>query len=252
MNCQSVIASMGFRCRDIGGETLRIWSPFTYGNDGQRIGLYVEKTATGYRVTDNCEALRHASSMGINLTANKINAVRRSVGFEALVSDGGEISAYVTEEKIGQGVASVLNATLAVSHLEGHWAPKARADSFTKTVADVLESVLGERVARNVTVTGASGHQLELPLAVRLDSLTVYVQPIASTEQNTVDWKNVYAGWGRMTDLKNAALPDATRMFVLEEASNDGEMTKAMSVLAEAASIVQYRNLRAWAEQKAA
>jgi hypothetical protein len=243
---------MGFRCRDIGDGTLRVWSPFTYANDGERIGLYVEKLASGYRVTDACESLMHASSMGISLTANKVNAVRRSTGYGVEISNGGEIAAFVSEADIGRGVASVLNASLAVSHLEGHWAPRAKADSFTKMVTAVLETVLGDRVTKNVTVTGASGHQLELPLSVRLATTTVYVQPIATTEENKVDWKNVYAGYGRMIDLKNAALESSSRVVVLEDAANDDEMLKAVGLLADTASVVNYSNLRAWAEQKAA
>ena len=252
MNCQKIIANMGFQCRDLGDETLRIWSPFTYGNDGQHIGLYVEKTNTGYRVTDNCESLMHASSMGINLTQNKINAVNKSVGFEVLISDGGEIATLVNEVDIGRGVASVLNAALSVSHFESIWGPRAKSESFAKIVATVLEESLGSKVLKNVTVTGASGHQLELPLAIKAGLTLIYVQPIAATEEDGVDWKNVYAGYGRMTDLKNAEIEDTSRMIVLEDAANDDEMQKASMLLSASASIVRYSNLSNWAKKKAA
>jgi hypothetical protein len=243
---------MGFRCRPIDSDTLRVWSPFTYGGDGERIGLYVEKSPNGYRITDACESLMHASSMGIPLTVNKLNAVRRSIGLTASISEGGEISAFVSEEDIGRGVASVLNASLAVSHLEGHWAPRAKPDSFVKNVATVLEASLGDKVLRNVSVVGASGHQLELPIAVKLAASLVYVQPIASTEENKIDWKNVYAGYGRMIDLKNASVEGTSRLIVLEDAANDPETAKAVRLLAETSPVVQYSKLRAWAAQKAA
>ena len=252
MNCQTIIANMGFRCREIGDETLRVWSPFTYGGDGERVGLYVEQSSNGYRVTDACESLMHASSMGIPLTLNKLNAVRRSIGIGASISDGGEISAFVSKENIGRGVAAVLNAALAVGHHEGHWAPRARPDTFLKNVVAVLEETLGARVLKNVTATGASGHQLELPLAIQLESTLIYVQPIAATADNTVDWRNVYAGYGRMIDLKNAALADTSRLVILEDASNDPEMKNAVRLLAETSPVVNFSRLREWAEQKAA
>ncbi|MBA3774796.1 MAG: DUF1828 domain-containing protein [Ramlibacter sp.] len=252
MNCQGVISKLGFRCRDLGADTLRVWSPFSYGNDGERIGLYVEKQRNGYRVTDNCEALMHASSMGVSLSENKVNAVRRATGFGVSISDGGEITAFVSEDDLGQGLASVLNASLAVSHLEGQWSPRARASSFANRVAGVLENSLGEKLLRNVTVTGASGHQLEFLLAVQSRAGLTYVQPIAATEDNTVDWKNVYAGWGRLTDLKKAKIAGTSRVAVIEEAVNDAEMDNATAILADTASVVNFSKLREWAHRIAA
>lgn len=252
MNCQSVISSMGFVCREVGGDALRVWSPFTYGHDGERIGLYVEKAGSGYRVTDNCEALMHASYMGINLTQGRMNAIRKAAGVGAQVSEGGEITANVSEEMLGSGVAAVLNATMAVSHFETQWQPRWHQESFTKSVETVLEAVLGEMVLKNVTVTGASGHQLELPLAVRSGRVLTYVQPISATDEKKVDWNNVYAGWGRMTDIKNANLEDVARLVVLEEAANDPEMKRAVVLLSDSAAVVNFSKLPQWAAQRRA
>ncbi|MBC7437677.1 MAG: DUF1828 domain-containing protein [Bdellovibrionales bacterium] len=252
MNCQSVISNMGFSCRDIGQDTLRIWSPFTYGDDGERIGLYVEKTSQGYRITDNCESLMHASAMGISLTDNKVNALRKAVHFPACVSRGGEIAAFVAEEDISKGVALVLSAAMAVSHFESQWQPRVRSDSFTKTVGAILTAAFGDRVVRNIPVLGASGHQIELPLGIRYPSSMMYVQPISTDNENKVDWKSVYAGFGKMIDLKQAGADDASRVVVLEEAANESDMNKAISLLAEGAAVVAFSKLPAWARRKAA
>jgi hypothetical protein len=169
MNCESVISEMGFSCRELGGGALRIWSPFTHGNDGEHIGLYVEPTSTGYKVTDNCEALMHASYAGVSLTPGRLDSIQKAVGHGARVSGGGEIVAYTSAQELGGTVAAVLNAAMAVAHFESQWRPRLRTQPFAKEVEGVLEDALGDKVLRNVVVTGASGHQLELPLAIQTE-----------------------------------------------------------------------------------
>lgn len=252
MNCQNLMSQLGFECRDIGGDVLRVWSPFTYGGDGQAIGLYVEKLTSGYRITDAYESLMHASAMGANITPARLDAVRKATHFSVNVSDGGEIYASVAEHELGIGVASVLNASLAVSHFESRWKPRARAESFAKAVATVLESALGARVIRNVSVVGASGHQLDLPLAVQTADSLIYVQPVAADAEDKVDWQAVYASYGRMTDLKGANIEGTSRLVVMEDAANDAETKKALKVLSASAGVIQYSNLPTWAKQKAA
>lgn len=252
MNCESVISKLGFSCRSLGGDTLRVWSPFTYAGDGERIAFYVEKNRNGYRVTDNCEAMMQASAAGINFSDGRLNAIRKATGWDGCVSDGGEISTFVSESDIARGMAAVLNAALAVSHFRTQWGPRIRMESFAKDVEDVLETTLADSVLRKSTITGASGHQLEFPLAVMHGAELIYVQPIAVTDEDTVDWRRVYEAWGRMTDLKNAHIAGAERLVVLQEAANDSEMKNAITVLSDSAPVVLYTKLRQWAEQKRA
>jgi hypothetical protein len=55
-----------------------------------------------------------------------------------------------------------------------------------------------------------------------------------------------------MTDIKNAQLEKTSRLIVLEDAANDAEMKRAIGVLTEAATVIGFRSLDAWARQKAA
>ena len=50
MNCQSLLSNIGFECTNLDADTLRIWSPFSYGSDGELIGVYVEKRGDRYHV----------------------------------------------------------------------------------------------------------------------------------------------------------------------------------------------------------
>lgn len=252
MNCENVISQMGFSCRDLGGETLRVWSPFTYCGDGERVGFYVEKINSGYRITDACEAMMNAAALGAQITDSRMDAVRRAVGCETSLSDDGEISAFVTAENVGSGMAAVLNAALAVSHLKSEWKPRLQAETFLQNVEQTLKKSFEQRLLRKVTITGASGHQLELPLGVQNGDAVTYVQPIAATEENTVDWKRVYEAWGKMSDIKNSHNEHAQRLIVLEDSANDPEMKNAMSILLDSASVVRYSALSRWFPERRA
>lgn len=135
MNCTEVMANMGFECAELSEKMLRVWSPFTYGNDGEVIGFYVERVGPDkYRVTDGAASLRHAASMGIGLNRKRIEALRAIAGPDANVSDGGEISAAASELGLTDAIAAVLNAALAVSHLEFGWRPRTLSETFTAEV----------------------------------------------------------------------------------------------------------------------
>ena len=252
MNCEAVIKSLGFSCRQLGRDTLRVWSPFHYVGDGERIGFYVEKINSGFRVTDNCEAMMHATETGLSMTPARLNSVRKATGFAECFKEGGEIESYVTEADIGKGMASVLNAALAISHLRPQWTTRLRADSFVKDVEAVLDAALSDRVLKKQAVKGASTHQIEFPFAVKDGLDLIYVQPIAASEENGVDWRHVYEGWGRMTDLKNAGIENAQRLVVLQDAANDDETKNAVAILSGTSSVVLYSRLRHWAEHKQA
>lgn len=250
MNCQSLLSDIGFECMKLDADTLRIWAPFSYGNDGEHVGVYIEKRGDRVHVTDNAEALMHASAMGIKMTERRMDAVRRAAG-EVDISRGGIISMTVDDSQVHEGVVAVLNAALAVGHFETAWSPRLRAESFTKVVADILEEELGKRLLRNVQVTGASGHQLEIPFAIESKAELIYLQPVAA-EDDRVNWTNVYSGFGKMTDLKNGGAESGARVVVLEDAPGDPEMPKAISLLAMSATVVQFPKLRLWVQRHAA
>jgi len=249
VNCQTLISNMGFDCQNLGRNTLRLWSPFTYGNDGQVIGLFIESVSGGFHITDNAESLMHAASMGIQISKSKLESLRRACGDFVNVSDGGEISIFVDKEQITEGVASVLNAAMAVSHFEFFWTPRNKTESFTTLVANTLEDQLGGRLHRKVSVSGASGHQIEIPMAIQTTENYTYIQTVSSSDENHVDWQSVYAGFGKMMDLKNAGAVDESRIVVIDDSSNDIEVPKAISYLANCASVVRYSNLRGWAQR---
>lgn len=248
MNCTELISRMGFECEAVGARTLRVYSPFTYPFDGEHVGLYVQQNGDNYRVTDNAESLFHASSFGIKISKKRLETLRTICGPTVSISDGGEITATGEEYKVGGMLTAVLNATLAVSHMEPSWMPRSRNAEFTEEVAEIISNVVGERMHRNERVTGASGHQLEIPIVIDVSTGRRFVQPIAYGTDR-IDWDNVYRGFGKMMDLKNAGADDEARTVVIEDTYRDTEIPKAVTLLANCANVVYFSNLHGWLER---
>jgi hypothetical protein len=94
-------------------------------------------------------------------------------------------------------------------------------------------------------VTGASGHQIQIPFVIKANSHSTYIQPVAYGPER-VEWKNVYRGLGVMLDLKNAGAQDASRAIVIEDSEEDLEIKKAVTLLSIAANVIYFSKLRQW------
>lgn len=249
MNCSEIISDLGFRCKAINDELIRVWTPFTYGNDGEVVAFYIEKAADNFRVTDNAASLMHAASLGINLTDSRLNKLRRVWGNDISVSGGGEISRIATADTLKEAVAAVINASMIVSHHESGWLPKSKSLSFNEEVGKVLLEAVGEKaLKRNVTVPGASGHQIEIPFVIEKEEAHTYIQPVAYGEDR-LDWDNVYRGLGKMLDLKNAGASDEARAVVIEDTVSDDEIAKAITLLTISCSVIHFSKLSHWARR---
>lgn len=248
MNCAQIVSSLGFQCKELADGSLRLWSPFTYGRDGHVIALYIEPTSNGYLISDNAESFMHASSMGAALSKSRIAAIRSVAGADAEVTASGEIIASASESTIGTAVIGALNAALAISHYERQWVPRSPT-AFSDAVGRVLDSIAGERLRRNVAVTGSSGHEMRIPFVVQNGPDMTYIQPVAYGE-SAVDWSHVYRGLGKMLDLKNAGMPEASRAIVVEDVPGDDEIDNSVTLLSNAASVVYFSKFRHWAQNR--
>src|SRR3569833_356839 len=241
MNCAELVGRLGFRCKPLNNGAFRIWSPFTNGDDGQRDALYIEPSADGYRITDNAESLMHASSMRANLSSSRLSILRRANG-SVRISEGGEIFASASIENLSTTLIEVLNTALAVGHCESMWQPKEASTSFQEAVGAVLQDAAGDRLRRNAVVSGASGHQIEIPFVIDGETKSTYIQPVAYG-YDRVDWDSVYRGLGKMLDLKNAGADEQNRALILEDNAGDDEIGKAATLLSVSASVVYFSRI---------
>lgn len=249
MKCTTVLSQLGFECEPLATGALRLWTPFAYGDDGELIGLYVEPVAGHFRITDHADSLFHTSAMGISLSKPRLRRLAALMRGRANLSEAGEIAAVVNRESdVPDAVTDVVDSALVISHMERMWAPKASEADFQYRVERLLAPRLGARLKRRVQVTGASGHQLEIPFMITFEGGARYVQPVARSAKG-IDWANVYKAYGKMTDLKHAGADEDTRYVVVEDDVENEEIDKAVSFLTDSATVLRFSNYNQWLER---
>lgn len=248
MNCANLLENLGFACAPRGNGALRLWSPFTF-DDGEHLGLFLEPLGDDrWLVTDHADTLMHASALGAKLSKPRLEGIRRRFPSVEL-SEGGALRATAVEADLPGVVTAVLNTVIAISHAEARWLPKAGEERFIQSVGRELQSVAGERLQRNVSVQGVSGHQLEFPLVIDLPSVgRHYIQPVASGDEH-VDWGNVYKAGGKMLDLKSAGADEHQRIVVIEDMPGDEELGKAITFLSVTTSVLLFSHRTQWLER---
>ena len=250
MNCEALLANLGFKCRSLSDDVFRVWSPFTFGNDGHTIAVYVQKGPKGYIVSDDAAAAMHASSIGIRLSKKRMRQLRTMMGNRVELSEGGKISVICTEADLSDSISAVVGAAMAVSHAEPMWVPTEADEKFIQKVEAVLIDEIGyEGFKRDYLVRGASGHEIAVPFAIEtIGNGPTYIQPVGS-RNDSVYWNAVYQGMGRMTDIKEADNRDGSRVVILEEVDDKAEMAMAINILTIAAKVVPFEGMHTWVKR---
>lgn len=245
MNCANLLENLGFYCAQRDNGALRLWSPFTF-DDGEHLGLFLEPISDDqWLVTDHADTLMHAGALGAKLTKPRLDAIRTR--FPGIVlTEGGEVRATTTRDELPSTVTAVLSTAIAISHAETRWLPKNNEERFNQLVGRELQAVAGERLQRNVTVQGVSGHQLEFPFVIDLPGGgRHFIQPVASGDEH-IDWGNVYKAGGKMLDLKSAGADEHQRIVVIEDIPGDEELGKAMTFLSVTTSVLLFSHRAQW------
>ena len=244
---------MGFDCEPLADNAWRLWTPFTYGDDGEIIGLYIKPvTIDTYQVTDYANTLYHGATQGVEWTTARLRRLRAAM--PPLVDfHHGEIRVLAsTIENLPSAVVAVLDAVLMVSYIERDSLPRSGRSLFTRKLDAMLTQFSGERLRRNVKVTGASGRQMEFPYLLVLDSGDCYIQPVSSGKKRP-DWDAVYRAYGKMTDLKEAGAEQSQRYIIVDDSpTNHEEMANAITFLSGSARVLRFSQRAEWLPRLAA
>lgn len=248
MKCANLLEDLGFACAQRDNGALRLWSPFTF-DDGEHLGLFLEPLGGDqWLVTDHADTLMHASALGVKLTKPRLDGIRSRFP-DVKLTESGALRATATQTDLPGIVAAVLNTAIAISHAEGRWRPKSSEERFNQLVGRELQTIVGERLQRNVSVQGISGHQLEFPFVIDLpDTGRHYFQPVASGGEH-IDWGNVYRAGGKMLDLKSAGADEHQRIIVIEDIPGDEELGKAITFLSVTTSVLLFSHRAQWLER---
>ena len=247
MICANVLERLGFDCEPLAGDAWRLWTPFTYGNDGELIGLYVKSVAPGtYQVTDYANSLYHGATQGIEWTSAKLRRLRSAMPPTVDFHQGEIRVLAATVENLPEAVLAVLDAVLTVSYMERDALPRNARTLFNRKLDAMLTQCAGDRLRRNVKVAGASGRQMEFPFLLLLEGGNCYIQPVSSGK-NRLDWDAVYRAYGKMTDLKEAGAEQSQRCVIVDDSSaNDEDMANAINLLSGSARVLRFSQRTEW------
>lgn len=242
MNCQSILSQVGFTCAPLSEGVLYVESPLALAFDGQSIGAYVQELGGGrIRVSDNADTLFCALTHGFSASParnRKLQGIAGQSGVE--LSDDGELFAVCEADRAGYYVARLVEAALRVSQVCAEQLTPAARD-FQAQVDQFLTSHFSERLSRNSKFYGASGHQLRFPFALDAASGAPTLIQHMPVNGGAPDWDVVYQTAGKMADIRNA-IPQSKR-FVIVQAGDQDELSKAITALSDSARAIHYANL---------
>ena len=113
--CNEVLADLGYVCSANPDGSFRVWSPFCYPGDGERIGVFVKQRGDGWEITDRADTLMHLSSRGMDLSAEDMECVRARL-LHVTLEAGGALTCVCDRANRGRSVSRVIAAALTVSH----------------------------------------------------------------------------------------------------------------------------------------
>lgn len=249
MNCEQLSDITGWDCKPSGERSVLAISPFTLGNDGQHAAFYLAlPDDNSFFITDAGQTAMHAAAHGIDLQKNRLDTlnVTYGVGLARFAGDG-SIVAHGALGDAQEALWDAVKLAMSLSFNSRKWAPKLDQMRFRALVEKALsESVGMNRVLKGYKVQGISGHMVEFPFAVKsANDELFYLEPIALSNQK-IDWAHVYQVHGKLSDVKQAD-EKGNRVIIFEDGAPPLEYGRAVTLLAQTASIKTLTEARDWA-----
>lgn len=256
MNCTNLVEATGWVCAPTGRNALLVHAPITLGDDGQLASFYIlNDTPDTFFLTDAHAAITHAIDHGARVTKSRIKKAASCHGLRhARINDDGEITASGKVDELQMSLWDALKATLTITNNESEWLPRVQQERFATKVCKTLKLMSGKEVVIKPKFKGASGHSIEFPLGMRMSNSYIRaIQTIGVTDKGLMDWGYIYQSTGKLLDLKNASESSANnRLVVVEKGSKRDEFSKAVTILSEAARVIEFSDSANFVELAAA
>ncbi|MFJ5505761.1 DUF1828 domain-containing protein [Pectobacterium carotovorum] len=251
MMCSTVISRLGFECHPIGREILRIISPFTYCDDGEHVGAFVQEINGRYKVSDRSDALMNMESRGITITKKRLEALKAMLAHEGSeLNERGEIIKWATEEDIGTATSSVIRAGILASMLSIDWYQPINSSKFESEVIDFLyKSQLNVKLALREEIVGMSGHKIMVPITVKSPT-PKYV--FTSSVKEGGNWNGAYSLLGKLIDLRQANTAVNNRYVVVDSEAIGSQLQQLSLLFNETSHVLPFSARHKWLERLAA
>ena len=254
MNCETLLDIIGWECTPSGNRSILATSPLTMGEDGQHVSFYIAKPDDkSYYITDACNSAMYASSLGVELTKNRLKILNSTFGVKnAKFNSGFEIIAECTSDNLHDALWDAVKLAMSISFNTKKWIPKFNQIRFNNMVASILTEVAGkDNVLKSYKATGISGHEVKFPFAVRTDKRFIIIEPIAILDTKQIDWSHVYKTFGKMTDVKQSDSVNR-RIVVIEDGASQSDFGKASTILSQSANVRLLGTAQSWINTLAA
>lgn len=241
MTFEEIALKMGLSHRRVSENVAYLESPMVIPEDGTHIGAYVLRGAGDrVRITDDSNILFHAITHGVRPSASRgqwFKLIAEQCGIS--LSEDGEVYTECMQSDLPFFLARFLEAADRIAFASYGCRP-VPSSAFETVLARVLAKAFPDRVQRNFRVLGASGHQLNFPFVIDVESPRPRFLQLVSAQDGKANWSGVYQALGKMTDLKNNVSVHSRRLVVLEPVAAK-DIAQATTALADASEVIVYQ-----------
>ncbi|WKZ93108.1 DUF1828 domain-containing protein [Chimaeribacter arupi] len=246
MMCSTVISRLGFECHPLGNQLLRIISPFTYCDDGEHVGAFVQEVNGRYRISDRCDALMNIEARGISLTKKRMEDLRQVLAHEGVeLNERGEMVHWAeSEERVGQAASTIIRSGIVASALSLDWYSPLPADKFESHVINFLTTTLDKRLfTLQQEICGLSGHTITVPVTIQTP-LPKYIFTVSVKEGG--NWNGAYSLLGKLIDLRQASPALNNRYVIVDSESIGAQMQQLCLLFNESSQILPFTAREHW------
>ncbi|WP_404462959.1 DUF1828 domain-containing protein [Vreelandella aquamarina] len=241
MNCMLIKEALGYQCTPVKEGVFFLNSAFTHGYDPESLGAYVVDNGEGkLTITDDGNQLFTAQTHGVNITPRRIKKLDELLSaYQLSIKHTGEVTGTCREDEVGHFLARYFEASIRLTDAISEMFPGA-PKSFEDRVGDILiKGMDRNRVTRNFTTVGSSGHQLTFPFAIDVNTdHAKVIQPISTRGQDP-RWSTVMQTLGKLVEFKQAH-ESTTAFVVLEPGANPEGAAQAKAALVKYANILEF------------
>ncbi|MEG9489427.1 DUF1828 domain-containing protein [Mannheimia indoligenes] len=193
---------LGFECQILTETVSYITSPFTYVNDGQVIGAFIQSLDNHrFKITDDANALFNMESRGINITNHRFAQIKQVLQQQGLeLSHQAEIICYATEDTLSESIQAVIKGGVIASTMGINWHREMPQDKFEQHVIRKLKKAnLPYKILLKNKIDGLSGHQISIPITLLNERSSKLIFTTDVKEEGS--WHEAYTILGKLADI---------------------------------------------------
>lgn len=200
--CSLTMRQLGFECRILTETISFVQSPFTYVDDGQVIGAFIQSLDNNrFKVTDDANALFNMEGRGINITNTRFNQMKQTLLNQGIdLTAQAEIVCYATEDNLAQAVQNVIKGGVIVSTMGINWYREIPQNKFEQHIIRQLRQAdLPYKMLLKNKMDGLSGHQITIPITLLNDRSSKII--FTTDVKAEGSWHEAYTVLGKLADI---------------------------------------------------